>query len=91
LAGGALHRKCLRVTSSELPPPPGEPAEARKRQIQSPSTPPGPPTAAAALSECCSLVDALLAGLWNWPSLASNPAAKETERLSLALPSFNQP
>jgi hypothetical protein len=25
-------------------------------------TPPGPPTAAAALSECCSLIDALLAG-----------------------------
>jgi len=44
-----------------------------------------------ALSECCSLVDALLAGSWNWPDLDPNPAAKEPERLSLALPSFNQP
>ena len=40
VAGGALHRNRLRVTSSELPPPPGEPAEARKRQIQSPCSRP---------------------------------------------------
>ena len=76
-------RDRLRVVSSELPPRPDEPAEAPpKRRAVTLSTPPGPATAAAALTEACALFDAVLAGAWAWPDPDGVPAAGDPLRLS---------
>ncbi|MEB3260110.1 MAG: hypothetical protein VKP63_05725 [Cyanobacteriota bacterium] len=81
-----VHRDRLRVTSSELPLRPGEPAEAAlKRRSVTLTTPPGPATAAAALTECCLLFDRVMAGAWSWPDPDGVPAEEDPLRLSPAV------
>jgi hypothetical protein len=77
-------RDRLRVVSSELPPRPDEPLgpEGPKRHAVTLATPPGPATAAAALQECCSLFDLVMAGTWSWPDPEGVPAAGDPLRLS---------
>lgn len=77
-----LNRDRLRVVSAELPPRPGEPLEQiAKRRAVSLSTPPGPATAAAALSEACALFDDVLDGTWQWPDPAAAPAGDDPSHL----------
>lgn len=81
-----VHRDRLRVTSCELPLRPGEPAEAAlKRRSVTLATPPGPATAAAALTECCSLFDRVFAGDWSWPDPQGVPSEGDPLRLSPAV------
>lgn len=81
-----VHRDRLRVTSSELPLRPGEPAEAAlKRRSVTLTTPPGPATAAAALTECCLLFDRVMAGAWSWPDPDGVPAEEDPLRLTPAV------
>lgn len=77
-------RDRLRVVSSELPPRPDEPPGqgGPKRRAVTLATPPGPATAAAALQECCSLFDLVMAGTWSWPDPDGVPAAGDPLRLS---------
>lgn len=75
-------RDRLRVVSSELPPRPGEPAAQLKRRSVTLATPPGPATAAAALAECCSLFDQVVAGTWSWPDPDGIPGEGDPMRLS---------
>ncbi|MGB5136794.1 MAG: hypothetical protein WBN89_16675 [Prochlorococcaceae cyanobacterium] len=78
-----LNRDRLRVVSAELPPRPGEPPGGTpKRRAFSLGSPPGPGTAAAALSEACSVFDAVMAGTWRWPDPADAPAADDPGRLA---------
>lgn len=73
-----LNRDRLRVVSAELPLRPGEsPDEAHKRRAYSLSAPPGPATAAAALSEACAVFDSVVAGTWQWPDPAAAPPADD--------------
>jgi integrase len=57
------HRDRLRLRSDELPPRPGRTST---RQAVTLTTPPGPATAAHALSEACAIFDAVMAGTWRW-------------------------
>jgi len=73
-----LNRDRLRVVSAELPLRPGEsPDQVHKRRAYSLSAPPGPATAAAALSEACEVFDGVLAGTWQWPDPAAAPPADD--------------
>lgn len=81
-----VHRDRLRVTSSELPLRPGEPAEAApKRRSLTLATTPGPATAAAALTECCLLFDRVMDGAWEWPDPDGVPGEEYPLRLSPAV------
>jgi integrase len=81
-----VHRDRLRVTSSELPLHPGEPVEAAlKRRSVTLTTPPGPATAAAALTECCLLFDRVMAGAWSWPDPDGVPSEEDPLRLAPAV------
>jgi integrase len=81
-----VHRDRLRVSSSELPLRPGEAAEAAlKRRSVTLTTPPGPSTAAAALTECCLLFDRVMAGAWSWPDPDGVPAEEDPLRLAPAV------
>lgn len=76
----------LRVVSAELPPRPGEAADAApKRRSHTLSTPPGPATAAAALAEACAVFDAVRAGAWSWPDPSATPGEGDPGRLSPAV------
>lgn len=76
----------LRVVSSELPPRPGEAAEAApKRRSHTLDTPPGPATAAAALAEACKIYDLVMAGTWSWPDPEGVPGEQDPLRLSPAV------
>ncbi len=76
-------RDRLRVVSAELPPRPEDhQEEGGKRRSFTLSTPPGPASSAAALAECCSLYDAVVAGEWQWPDPAREPASNDPQRLS---------
>lgn len=77
-------RDHLRVVSSELPPRPGDPSDQPKRRSVTLATPPGPATAAAALQECCTLFDAVMAGTWSWPDPDGIPGEGDPMRLSPA-------
>lgn len=78
-------RDRLRVVSSEIPPRPGEPPDARpRRRSVTMATPPGPASAAVALAECCALFDAVLAGDWRWPDPDDLPREGESGHLSAA-------
>jgi hypothetical protein len=80
-----LHGERLRVSSSELPPRPGEISdEAPKRRSDTLSTPPGPATAAAALAEACGLFDSVMAGTWASPDPDALPAEGEEGQLATA-------
>lgn len=80
------HRDCLRITSSELPLRPGEPAEAAlKRRSVTLDTPPGPATAAAAMAEACKVYDLVMAGTWSWPDPDGVPGQEDPLRLSPAV------
>ena len=78
-------RDRLRVVSGELPPradePPGSPP---KRRAFTLGTPPGPATAAAALGECCTVFDAVMAGTWRWPDPEAIPGGDDALRLAPA-------
>jgi integrase len=79
------HRDRLRLVSSELPPRPDEPpGTSPKRRAVTLTAPPGPGTALAALTEACSLFDAVMAGAWRWPDADDVPAADDRNRLSPA-------
>lgn len=79
-------RDRLRVVSAELPPRPGEPADApAKRRSVTLSTPPGPATAAAALAEACALFDAVRDGSWSWPDPSATPGEGDPGRLAPAV------
>jgi len=81
-----VHRDRLRVSSTELPLRPGEPAEAAlKRRSVTLATPPGPATSAEALTECCSLFDRVMAGAWSWPDREGIPGGGDLLRLSPAV------
>ena len=81
-----VHRDRLRVTSSELPLRPGEPAEAAlKRRSVTLIAPPGPATAAAAQTECCLLFDRVMAGAWSWPDPDGVPSEEDPLRLAPAV------
>lgn len=76
----------LRVVSAELPPRPGEAADAApKRRSHTLSTPPGPATAAAALAEACKVYDLVMAGAWSWPDPDGVPGQEDPLRLSPAV------
>jgi integrase len=73
-----LNRDRLRVVSAELPLRPGESSDqVHKRRAYSLSVPPGPATAAAALSEACAVFDAVVAGTWQWPDPEAAPPADD--------------
>ncbi|MCT0229361.1 hypothetical protein KQ306_00595 [Synechococcus sp. CS-1324] len=78
-----INRERLRVVSAELPPRPGEPAEAGAgvRRAFTLQTPPGPATSAAALGEACAIFDAVMAGTWSWPDPDATPAADDPGHL----------
>ncbi|MBE9172733.1 hypothetical protein IQ216_06415 [Cyanobium sp. LEGE 06143] len=77
-----LNRDRLRVVSAELPLRPGEPPDqAHKRRAVSLSAPPGPATAAQALSDACTLFDAVMAGTWQWPDPAAAPSGDDPSHL----------
>ena len=77
-----VHRDRLRVLSAELPPRPGEPAEAVATcRAFTLATPPGPATAAAALTEACVLFDAVMGGRWAWPDPTATPAGDDPGHL----------
>ena len=81
-----LHRDRLRVSSSELPQRPDEPADAPpKRRSVTLTTPPGPATFRDALTEACNLFDAVRAGSWRWPDPAAVPEEGEAGRLTPAV------
>jgi len=76
----------LRVVSAELPPRPGEAADAApKRRSHTLSTPPGPATAAAALAEACKVYDLVMAGAWSWPDPEGVPGEQDPLRLTPAV------
>ena len=76
-------RDRLRLVSAELPPRPGEAADAApKRRSHTLSTPPGPATAAAALAEACKVYDLVMAGAWNWPDPEGVPGQQDPLRLT---------
>ncbi|MCP9786793.1 hypothetical protein [Cyanobium sp. N5-Cardenillas] len=76
------HRDRLRIVSAELPPRPGEPSESvATRRAFTLATPPGPATAAAALTEACAVFDAVLAGTWEWPDPEATPAGDDPGHL----------
>lgn len=78
-----VHRDRLRVASCELPLRPGEAAEAApKRRSVTLVTPPGPATAAAALTEACALFDRVMAGQWAWPDPEATPGEEDPLRLA---------
>jgi integrase len=76
-----VHRERLRVSSSELPPRPGELLEPPRRRSVTLTTPPGPAGFNDALQEACALFDAVMAGTWRWPDPMA-PAAHEASRLA---------
>lgn len=77
-----LNRDRLRVVSAELPLRPGESSDqAQKRRAYSLTAPPGPATAAAALSEACAVFDSVVAGTWQWPDPAAAPEAEDPRHL----------
>lgn len=78
-----LMRDRLRVVSHELPPRPKEQPDAPpiRRAIYL-STPPGPSTFKAALSEACDLFDAVMAGTWQWPEQGAPPVGEDPMRLT---------
>ncbi len=77
-----VHRDRLRLVSAELPPRPGEPLEAVATQRAFTLTaPPGPATAAAALTEACAVFDAVMAGTWTWPDPTAIPAGDDPGHL----------
>lgn len=79
------HRDNLRISSSELPLRPGDPAEAApKRRSHTLLTPPGPATAAVALAEACKVYDLVMAGTWRWPDPEGLPGEDDPLRLSSA-------
>lgn len=81
-----LHRDRLRVSSSELPPRPNEPADAPpKRRSVTLATPPGPATFRDALAEACNLFDEVRAGSWSWPDPTAVPEEGEVGRLAPAV------
>ncbi|KEF42080.1 MAG: hypothetical protein ER33_08135 [Cyanobium sp. CACIAM 14] len=76
------HRDKLRLLSSEFPPRPGEPdGQGTQKRALTLKTPPGPTHAAAALTECCAVFDAVMAGTWTWPDPAATPAADDPGHL----------
>ena len=78
-----LNRDRLRLVSAELPLRPGEPPDqAHKRRAYSLSAPPGPATAAAALSEACTVFDGVVAGTWQWPDPSAAPPAEDPRHLN---------
>jgi integrase len=78
-----VSRDRLRVVSAELPPRPGETADAPpKRRAVTLSTPPGPATFKDALSEACGVFDAVMAGQWRWPEPGAPPIGEDPQRLS---------
>ena len=80
------HRDNLRISSSELPLRPGEPAEqALKRRSYSLLASPGPATAAAALAECCAVFDRVMASQWVWPDPEATPGEEDPLRLAPAV------
>lgn len=73
-----VNRDRLRVVSAELPLRPGDPhSQVHRRRALTLSAPPGPASAAAALSEACALFDAVMAGTWEWPDPADAPANED--------------
>ncbi|MCT0247673.1 hypothetical protein [Synechococcus sp. CS-205] len=78
-----LNRDRLRVVSAELPLRPGEsPDQAHKRRACSLSVPPGPATAAAALSEACAVFDSVMEGTWEWLDETAAPPAEDPRHLN---------
>ena len=81
-----LHRDRLRVSSSELPQRPNEPAGSPpKRRSVTLATPPGPATFRDALAEACALFDAVRAGSWRWPDPSAVPEEGQAGRLAPAV------
>jgi integrase len=62
-----LNRDRLRVTSTELPPRPGETATSTRARSLILRAPPGPATITSALAEACDVFDRVMAGTFTWP------------------------
>ena len=62
-----LNRDRLRVTSTDLPPRPGEAATSARTRSLILRAPPGPATITAALAEACDVFDRVMAGTFTWP------------------------
>ncbi|KEF40685.1 MAG: hypothetical protein ER33_15615 [Cyanobium sp. CACIAM 14] len=77
------HRDKLRLLSSEFPPRPGETeGQGTQKRALTLKTPPGPTHTAAALTECCAVFDAVLAGTWAWPDPDATPAGDDPGHLA---------